>query len=50
MFSSEALAAFNELETSLYDYICKNNVEVIYMRIRDLTDVTQEYRCLSPIF
>jgi DNA-binding MurR/RpiR family transcriptional regulator len=40
MFSSEIIATFNELETSLYDYICKNSEKVIYMRIRDLADVT----------
>lgn len=40
MFSGEVIASFNELETSLYDYICKNSEKVIYMRIRDLADET----------
>lgn len=40
MFSSEVIASFNEIETSLYDYICKNSDKVIYMRIRDLADET----------
>jgi DNA-binding MurR/RpiR family transcriptional regulator len=40
MFSSEVIATFNELETTLYDYICKNSEKVIYMRIRDLADET----------
>jgi DNA-binding MurR/RpiR family transcriptional regulator len=40
MFSGEIIASFNELETSLYDYICKNREKVIYMRIRDLADET----------
>lgn len=40
MFSSKMIASFNELETLLYDYICKNMDKVIYMRIRDLADET----------
>lgn len=40
MFTKEIIASFNELETSLYDYICKNSEKVIYMRIRDLADAT----------
>ncbi|MFJ7724593.1 MurR/RpiR family transcriptional regulator [Neobacillus sp. NPDC097160] len=40
MFSGDMIASFNELETSLYDYICKNGPKVIYMRIRDLADET----------
>lgn len=40
MFPSDVIASFNELETSLYDYICKNGEKVIYMRIRDLADET----------
>lgn len=40
MFSSDVIATFNELETALYDYICKNSEKVIYMRIRDLADET----------
>lgn len=40
MFSSEIIAGFNELEMSLYDYIVKNSEKVVYMRIRDLADVT----------
>ncbi|WP_019639491.1 MurR/RpiR family transcriptional regulator [Paenibacillus fonticola] len=40
MFSSKTIASFNELETLVYDYICKNMDKVIYMRIRDLADET----------
>jgi DNA-binding MurR/RpiR family transcriptional regulator len=40
MFPSDVIASFNELETSLYNYILKNSEKVIYMRIRDLADET----------
>ncbi len=36
MFTNEMIASFNELETSLYNYISKNSEKVIYMRIREL--------------
>ncbi|MFX3625169.1 MAG: MurR/RpiR family transcriptional regulator [Ectobacillus sp.] len=40
MFTNEAISSFNELEYSLYDYICKNGEKVVYMRIRDLANQT----------
>ncbi|WML48704.1 MurR/RpiR family transcriptional regulator [Neobacillus sp. PS3-34] len=40
MFSNEIIASFNELETSLYNYISKNIEKVAYMRIRELADET----------
>jgi DNA-binding MurR/RpiR family transcriptional regulator len=40
MFSNEVIASFNELETSLYNYICQNGDKVAYMRIRELADET----------
>ncbi len=40
MFTGDVIASFNELETSLYDYISKNSEKVVYMRIRDLADET----------
>ncbi|MCC9023599.1 MurR/RpiR family transcriptional regulator [Bacillus nakamurai] len=40
MFTHEMIASFNELETSLYHYICQNSEKVIYMRIRELADET----------
>ncbi|MBO9130726.1 MurR/RpiR family transcriptional regulator [Bacillus sp. 165] len=40
MFTNEMITSFNELELSLYNYICKNSNTVIYMRIRDLADQT----------
>jgi DNA-binding MurR/RpiR family transcriptional regulator len=40
MFSNEMISSFNELELSLYNYICKNSDKVIYMRIRDLAAQT----------
>ncbi|MEQ6354472.1 MurR/RpiR family transcriptional regulator [Lysinibacillus sp. M3] len=40
MFTIEAIASFNELETSVYNYICQNGEKVIYMRIRELADET----------
>lgn len=40
MFSNELIASFNELETSLYNYIIQNRDKVAYMRIRELADET----------
>ncbi|MFD0051875.1 MurR/RpiR family transcriptional regulator [Actinomycetes bacterium NPDC127524] len=40
MFSNEMIASFNELETSLYNYIMQNSDKVTYMRIRELADET----------
>jgi len=40
MFTSEIIASLNELETSLYNYICKNEDKVAYMRIRELAEET----------
>ena len=40
MFSNEVIASFNELETSLYNYICQYGDKVAYMRIRELADET----------
>ncbi|WP_026583139.1 MurR/RpiR family transcriptional regulator [Bacillus sp. J33] len=40
MFTNEVIASFNELETSLYNYICQNSEKVPYMRIRELADET----------
>lgn len=40
MFSNEIIASFNELETSLYNFICQNSDKVAYMRIRELADET----------
>ncbi|MCY7789741.1 MurR/RpiR family transcriptional regulator [Bacillus haynesii] len=40
MFTHEIIASFNELETSLYNYICNNGEKVVYMRIRELADET----------
>lgn len=40
MFTNESIASFNELETSLYKYICENMNKVVYMRIRELADET----------
>jgi DNA-binding MurR/RpiR family transcriptional regulator len=40
MFSSDIIASFNELETSLYNYIMQNSDKVAYMRIRELADET----------
>lgn len=34
------IASFNELETSLYNYIMQNSDKVAYMRIRELADET----------
>ncbi|MYL41316.1 MurR/RpiR family transcriptional regulator [Virgibacillus salexigens] len=40
MFTHDMIASFNELETSLYNYICQNIDKVAYMRIRELADET----------
>ncbi|WP_347551333.1 MurR/RpiR family transcriptional regulator [Pseudalkalibacillus hwajinpoensis] len=40
MFSNDIIASFNELETSLYNYISQNSEKVAYMRIRELADET----------
>ncbi|WP_332631318.1 MurR/RpiR family transcriptional regulator [Halalkalibacter flavus] len=40
MFTAEIIASLNELETSLYNYIMKNEDKVAYMRIRELADET----------
>ncbi|MCP8967753.1 MurR/RpiR family transcriptional regulator [Ectobacillus ponti] len=40
MFSRDIIASFNELETSIYSYICQNGDKVAYMRIRELADAT----------
>ncbi|MDY7220697.1 MurR/RpiR family transcriptional regulator [Halalkalibacterium halodurans] len=40
MFSSEVIASFNELEMSIYNYICQHAEKVAYMRIRELADET----------
>lgn len=40
MFTQEEIASFNELETSLYNYIAGNMDKVAYMRIRELADAT----------
>jgi len=40
MFSNDSIASFNELETSLYNYISQNMNQVAYMRIRELADET----------
>jgi DNA-binding MurR/RpiR family transcriptional regulator len=40
MFSNEIIASFNELETSLYNYISQNSDKVAFMRIRELADET----------
>ena len=40
MFTHDIIASFNELETSLYNYICQNGEKVAYMRIRELADET----------
>lgn len=38
MFNYEKIQELNELESSLYNYIIKNNEKVIYMRIRELAN------------
>ncbi|QGQ44953.1 MurR/RpiR family transcriptional regulator [Metabacillus sediminilitoris] len=40
MFSNEIIASFNELETSLYNYIIQYSDKVAYMRIRELANET----------
>lgn len=40
MFTNEIIASFNELETSLYNYVCQHHDKVVYMRIRELADET----------
>ncbi|MGM9926778.1 MAG: MurR/RpiR family transcriptional regulator [Bacillus sp. (in: firmicutes)] len=40
MFTNEVIASFNELETSIYKYICENTNKVVYMRIRELAEET----------
>jgi len=40
MFSNEMISSFNELDTSLYNYIIQNSDKVAYMRIRELADET----------
>ncbi|MDO6447777.1 MurR/RpiR family transcriptional regulator [Oceanobacillus profundus] len=40
MFTQDMIASFNELETSLYNYISQNADKVAYMRIRELADET----------
>ncbi|MDL4841207.1 MurR/RpiR family transcriptional regulator [Aquibacillus rhizosphaerae] len=40
MFTNEEIASFNELETSLYNFITQNIEKVVYMRIRELADET----------
>jgi DNA-binding MurR/RpiR family transcriptional regulator len=40
MFSYHVITSFNELETSLYNYITQNIEKVVYMRIRELADET----------
>src|SRR4051812_47299453 len=40
MFSNDIISSFNELDTSLYNYISQNSEKVAYMRIRELADET----------
>src|SRR5699024_3405150 len=40
MFTQEELASFNQLETSLYNYIAVNMDKVAYMRIRERAHAT----------
>lgn len=40
MFTHNIIASLNELETSLYNYICQHGEKVAYMRIRELADET----------
>lgn len=40
MFTQEEIASFNELETTLYNYITKNREKVAFMRIRELAGET----------
>ncbi|WP_026701976.1 MurR/RpiR family transcriptional regulator [Salibacterium aidingense] len=40
MFTTQEIASFNELETSVYQYITTNMEKVAYMRIRELAEAT----------
>jgi len=40
LFTSDVIAAFNDLETAIYNYIVTHEKEVTYMRIRELADET----------
>lgn len=40
MFTNEVIKSFNELETSIYNYVCQHGEKVAYMRIRELADET----------
>jgi DNA-binding MurR/RpiR family transcriptional regulator len=40
MFPTDIITSFNDLETSLYNYICQHSDKVAYMRIRELADET----------
>lgn len=40
MFTSEVIASFNELETSIYNYVIHHQDKVAYMRIRELAEET----------
>ncbi|MGM0846516.1 MAG: MurR/RpiR family transcriptional regulator [Bacillota bacterium] len=40
MFSHDVIASFNELETSLYNYVITHMEKVVHMRIRELADET----------
>jgi len=50
MFTQEEIASFNELETSLYNYIAGNMDKVAYMRIRELADATHVSTYHNPAF
>lgn len=38
MFTAAKIQTLNELEFTLYNYICQHKEQVVYMRIRDLAD------------
>jgi DNA-binding MurR/RpiR family transcriptional regulator len=40
MFPTDIITSFNDLENSLYNYICQHSDKVAYMRIRELADET----------
>ncbi len=40
MFTQKEIASFNELETSLYNFIVKNAEKAAYMRIREMAEET----------
>lgn len=40
VFTNEVIQSFNELESSIYNYVCQNGEKVAYMRIRELADET----------